>query len=80
MNDLWRQIDAMKARGEQERAETKAALEEIMCRGSKWSLSTATRSIVWVARHKILGEVSAPTSTLLLERVREKVASEEVKR
>lgn len=69
ISSIWTQLDEMKRRGEQERAETKAKLEAIICRGAKWNLSAASRSIVWTARHKILGEVSAPTSALLIERV-----------
>lgn len=70
LSDTWKHIDELRAKGERERAETKAALEDIISRGTKWTLSTASRSIVWTARHKVLGEISAPTSLLLLERVR----------
>lgn len=74
LTDLWREMDAAKARAQAEIDVTKSAIENLSCLGGKWRFVGVREGPKWIARHRYDGEVSERSSTALVERIKEIIA------
>lgn len=80
MTNFWKQMDAVKAKAKAEQDETKSIIEDLVCLGGKWRFAGVREGGKWTARHRYDGEVTAPTSAGLIEKVKACVAKAEAKR